>query len=57
MPRRTRICPQCKHKFKNYKWKRSWKYSGVAAACPGCGIFVYDWPKIIKEKRAKVELK
>lgn len=44
--RQIHICPQCGRKFKNFKWKRSWKYDGVAASCPNCNTFVYEWPKI-----------
>jgi len=51
--RRIHTCPQCKHVFKNFKWKRSWKYDGVAAACPNCGEFVYNWPTILKGKDAR----
>jgi len=50
--RRVHICPQCSYKFKNFKWRRSRKYDGVAAACPSCKTFAYDWPKIREENEA-----
>jgi len=49
--RRTHTCPQCNHKFKNFRWSRSWKYDVVAAAaCPRCNTFAYEWPKIYQKK-------
>lgn len=47
----THICPQCGHKFKNFKWKRS--CGGPAASCPKCGTFAYDWAKIKEAKDVK----
>lgn len=55
--RRTHICPQCGHKFKNFKWRRGWKYDGVAAVCPWCKTFAYEWPEIIKKKEVKDDKK
>ena len=45
MKRKFKKCLMCSHLFKNYKWRRSFKYDGWAAACPNCDVFVIEWKK------------
>jgi len=35
--------------FKNFKWKY-----GVAAACPQCGEFAYNWQEVEARKKGGV---
>ena len=40
--RKIHICPQCGNIFKNFKWRKDWKYD-LAACCPQCNLPAYKW--------------
>jgi len=45
--RKIHICPQCGNIFKNFKWRKDWKYD-LAACCPQCNLPAYKWLEEIK---------
>lgn len=46
-------CPLCGHKFRNYQWRRSFKYDGSLACCPWCKTPAVEFTKIRKEQALK----
>jgi len=41
--RKTRHCPCCAYSFKNFRWRKSWKYDGDVACCPNCLLPGIEW--------------
>ena len=48
--RKIRHCPCCAYSFKNFKWRKTWKYDGDVACCPKCLLPAIEW-KDFKPKR------
>lgn len=48
-------CPQCGHKFRNFKWRRSLKYDAHVAACPKCKLPAVEWHDFQKPLKKAID--
>ena len=55
--RKIRHCPCCAYSFKNFKWRKTWKYDGDIACCPNCNLPALEWRNYKPERLTPSKLK